>query len=545
MSEQPKVAPLGLLGRMNAGLFWLACVLVGIFGGLAACAITIAVILFVAPAKSHYGDPFLFLVVALIGTVCPPVLLIRIRNEQMRDGGPVGIKDGPSFDAIVKARTEPHAYRTDFPITHPNDASPDRPIKDLTIERDARISRPVKRGLVITGAVFAASLVVVFAGGGLNYMGTKAQNEPEFIDWQAAQREGSREGYEAFLKLWPNSRYAPEATRKFRMLDQASDTALWKDAVGKGTKEAYERYLQQYPNGSNVNKAARIIAELAAAQPLSSVAEGQLKSLAEFRECADCPKMIVIPGGQFLMGSTASDISRNDAFENEGPQHKVTIAQRFAIGKYEVTFAEWDTCMQDGGCRGYRPGDEGWGRGNMPVMNVSWDDAKLYVRWLSQKTGKIYRLPTEAEWEYAARAGSSTKFYFGNDSKSLCKYANVADEAGSQNIRGSTGFSTWQICNDGYFHTASVGSLAPNKFGLYDMLGNVGEWVEDVWHPNYNGAPSDGSAWLTGGDPQIRIGRGGSYYNLEDGVRSAVRLNYRAGSQGNLAGFRVARTLAN
>jgi formylglycine-generating enzyme required for sulfatase activity len=243
------------------------------------------------------------------------------------------------------------------------------------------------------------------------------------------------------------------------------------------------------------------------------------------------------------MGSTPSDISEHHAFDTETPQHNVMIAQRFAIGKYEVTFAEWDACFQDSGCRGYRPSDEGWGRANMPVMNVSWDDAKLYVRWLSQKTGKIYRLPSEAEWEYAARAGSSTKFYFGNDSKSLCKYANVADEAASQKVRGPTGFNTWQICNDGHFHTAPVGSFVPNKFGLYDMLGNVGEWVEDVWHPNYNGAPSDGSAWLTGGDSQTRIARGGSYYNLEDGVRSAVRLNYRAGSQGNLAGFRVARTM--
>lgn len=444
----------------------------------------------------------------------PLGLLARVNVALFRNGREVGMRDGSRFD--------------DF---RPTEANP-------------KAERPATRGLIPAAAVFGAFLFVEFAGGGPNFMAAKAQNEPEFIDWQAAQREGSREGYEAFLKLWPNSRYAPEATRKFRMLDQASDTALWKDAVAKGTKEAYERYLQQYPNGSNAGNAARAVAELAAAQPLSGAAEAQLKSLAEFRECASCPAMIAIPDGQFLMGSPPSDASGNNAFENERPQHKVTIAQRFAIGKYEVTFAEWDACLQDGGCRGYRPGDEGWGRGNLPVMNVSWDDAKLYVRWLSQKTGKLYRLPSEAEWEYAARAGSSTNFYFGNESKTLCKYANVADEAGSQKVRGQTGFNTWQICNDGYFHTAPVGSFAPNKFGLYDMLGNVGEWVEDVWHPNYNGAPSDGSAWLTGGDSQTRIARGGSYYNLEDGVRSAVRFNYRAGSQGNLAGFRVARTLA-
>lgn len=371
----------------------------------------------------------------------------------------------------------------------------------------------------------------------------KAQTEPEFPDWQSAQREGSLEGYRSFLQLWPNSRFASEAVRKARLLEQTADNELWKEVAANGTRAAYEQYLQRYPQGLNSAKATRALAELTAAQPLSAEAASQIKPLTEFRECPSCPKMVVIPTGEFMMGSTKPEVSDGDAFDNELPQHKVTIARTFAIGKYEVTFAEWDACVKDGGCRGYRPSDEGRGRGNLPVANVSWDDAKLYVRWLSQKTGKIYRLPSEAEWEYAARAGSSSKFYFGNDGKSLCKYANVADESGSQKRRGSNGFGTWLICNDGHFDTAPVGSFTPNAFRLHDMLGNVAEWVEDVWHANYVGAPVDGSAWLSGGDSKMRIGRGGSYYSLEGGVRSPYRANYRAGSQGELVGFRVARTM--
>jgi formylglycine-generating enzyme required for sulfatase activity len=371
----------------------------------------------------------------------------------------------------------------------------------------------------------------------------KAQTEPEFPDWQAAARENSVAGYRAFLQLWPSSRFAAEANRRLSVLNAGADDTLWKSTLEKGTQDAYEAYLRQFPNGKNVANAARALAQMAAAQPLSAAVERGLMPKGEFRECVYCPVMVVVPSGQFLMGASDSEVSQRQSFPNEQPQHQVKIARPFGIGKYEVTFAEWDACVADGACRGYRAADGGWGRGSRPVFNVSWDDAKLYVKWLSQKTSKEYRLPSEAEWEYAARAGTSTRFYFGDDSKSLCKYANVADQSGSQSVRGQEGFGAWQLCDDGYFNTAPVGSFAPNQFGLYDMLGNVGEWVEDLWHENYRGAPGDGSAWLSGGNPQVRIARGGSYYHLEAGVRSAVRFNYQAGSQGNLVGFRVARTL--
>ena len=239
------------------------------------------------------------------------------------------------------------------------------------------------------------------------------------------------------------------------------------------------------------------------------------------------------------MGSPASEIAKHEAYSDEAPQHRVRIKKAFAVGKFEVTFAQWDACVESGGCRGFRPGDEGWGRGDRPVFKVSWDDAKLYVKWLSNRTGQIYRLLSEAEWEYAARAGSSSKYYFGDDDKSLCRFGNIADESGKE----GKWYGAWMLCHDGFPTTAPVGRFVPNAFGLYDMIGNVSEWVEDVWHDTYEGAPTDGSARTTGGDPTVRIGRGGNWAYISGGLRSAARMNYGGAYGGNLVGFRVARTL--
>lgn len=187
-----------------------------------------------------------------------------------------------------------------------------------------------------------------------------------------------------------------------------------------------------------------------------------------FRDCPDCPEMVVVPAGQFMMGSPDNDLAH---MTSERPQHKVTIAEPFAVGKFEVTFAEWDACVLNGGCSGYRPSDEGWGRGRRPVIHVSWSDAQEYVAWLSKKSGKTYRLLSEAEWEYAARAGTTTRYAFGNS-------------------------ITTQEAQFSARKTAEVGSFKPNAFGLYDMHGNVMEWVEDCTHiASYDGAPADGAAW--------------------------------------------------
>jgi formylglycine-generating enzyme required for sulfatase activity len=257
--------------------------------------------------------------------------------------------------------------------------------------------------------------------------------------------------------------------------------------------------------------------------------EQALKPGESFRECAAdagkdyCPQMVVLPAGSFLMGSPPSETGSRDV---ERPQHSVTIAKSFAVAKHELTFDEWNTCVANGDCT-WRPFDAGWGRGQQPVIYVSWDDAKRYVAWLAKVTGKPYRLLSESEYEYAARAGMTTAYPWGND-------------IGKNNANCNGCGSKWDNQQ-----TARVGSLAPNQFGLYDMVGNVFEWVEDCMHPSYNGAPADGSAWIEGGNCDVRIVRGGSWDYTPVDLRSANRngdTSYTGGRSSNL-GFRVGRTL--
>ncbi len=227
--------------------------------------------------------------------------------------------------------------------------------------------------------------------------------------------------------------------------------------------------------------------------------------------------MIVVPAGSFMMG-----------FPPTENQHQVTIAQPFAVSKYELTFADWDACVAGGGCNGYKPNDQGWGRGQQPVINVNWDDAQAYVAWLSQVTGKTYRLLSEAEYEYAARAGTTTDYYWGDDIKLNGTAMANCDGCGSK----------WDKQQ-----TAPVGSFPPNKFGLYDMVGNVWGWTEDCVHTSYNGAPVNGSAWITGGDCSNRILRGGSWSSSPGYLRSANRDGNTTVTRINYVGFRLGRTL--
>ena len=246
-----------------------------------------------------------------------------------------------------------------------------------------------------------------------------------------------------------------------------------------------------------------------------------------FRECEDCPEMVVVPSGSFEMGSPSREEGRSD---DEGPVHRVTISERFAVGVHEVTFREWEACRRSGGCT-HNPDDEGWGRGDRPVVNVSWQDAKEYARWLSRKTGEEYRLLSESEWEYAARAGTSGPFHFGST---------ISPEEANYD-----GNFTYGSGRKGRYRkrTEPVGSYPPNSFGLHDVHGNVQEWVEDCWHARYRGAPSDGRAWTRGGDCGKRVLRGGSWSFTPRYLRSADRFGSSAGFRFNINGFRVARTL--
>ena len=261
--------------------------------------------------------------------------------------------------------------------------------------------------------------------------------------------------------------------------------------------------------------------------------QGPTEPGTELRDCPECPEMVVVPAGSFMMGSPESEAGRN---VNEGPVHRVTIARSFAVGVYEVTFEEWYACVSGGGCGEYRPPNEGWGRGRRPVMYVSWDDAKAYVEWLSRKTGQEYRLLSESEWEYVARAGTETARYWGENELGQCRYANGLDESA-----GNFGFRP-ASCDDGHARTSPVGSYEVNGFGLHDVLGNVSEWVEDCWNESYHGAPVDGSAWEPG-DCRSRVLRGGGWYFEPRNLRSANRSWNTIGIRNFIMGFRVARTL--
>jgi formylglycine-generating enzyme required for sulfatase activity len=238
-----------------------------------------------------------------------------------------------------------------------------------------------------------------------------------------------------------------------------------------------------------------------------------------FRECNRCPEMVLVPKGEFVMGSPETEKDRSKA---EAPQHKVTFASNLAVSRFEATFDDWKACVDARACENVS--DHHWGRGTRPVINVSWDDAQQYVKWLSGRTGRPYRLLSEAEWEYAARAGSTTAYSWG-------------DSIGENNANCDGCGSKW----DGK-QTAPAGSFKANAFGLHDMSGNVYEWVQDCGSANYDGAPADGSA--RSGPCTSRVLRGGSWSYDPPGLRSAHRRPSPANDQSSSRGFRVGRTFS-
>lgn len=243
------------------------------------------------------------------------------------------------------------------------------------------------------------------------------------------------------------------------------------------------------------------------------------------KDCRDCPEMVAVPAGEFMMGSPTTEPHRGGE-----AQHVVTILRAFAVSRFEITFAQWDACVADGGCDGYRP-EAPWGRGRMPVVNVDWNNAKAYAAWLSRKTGHRYRLLSEAEWEYAARGGSKDAYAFGPTLSA--KEANF--DAGAKTELNPKGAARGKA--------VAVGSFRPNAFGLHDMHGNVWEWVEDCWNDEYGPAlPRDGQPALTG-DCKGRVLRGGSWEDGAADVRAAARVASAATDRSWSDGIRVAREL--
>jgi formylglycine-generating enzyme required for sulfatase activity len=361
----------------------------------------------------------------------------------------------------------------------------------------------------------------------------------------------------------------------------------WKSSEAIGTVAAFEDHLAHFPNCAFAGLARERLESLKSkvaivappnpppvasascngeavtvsrsAQPLSVTEECALRPKDVFRECVNCPEMVVVPAGSFTMGSPESEKDRNS---NEGPQHNVTIARPLAVGKFHVTLEQYAGFVDETGhdaeskCvlfvngkleyrQGYSWRNSGFAQGRLhPAVCVNWNDAKAYVAWLAHKTGKAYRLLTEAEWEYAARArtepGVYPRYSFGNDARDMCRYANGTD----QTAKNSIGGITWPVlpCNDGYAYTSPVGSFEANGFGLYDMQGNSWQWTEDCYHDSYYGAPKDGSAW-TSGDCSHHILRGGDWLIFPKDLRVAFRFSIPSDVRGSAGSLRVARTL--
>ena len=496
--------------------------------------------------------------------------------KRRRDSLRVAAADNASF-ARARSRDTAAAYQ-EYLMAHPRGAH--------VHEATAR-----KEKLELDGAAFARAEAANTAGAYLEYMEAHPQGRyveeakrrsdrlrQEAADQAAfARMQDTVEAYKAYLEQYPHGIHAPEVRRRMEAL--IADHQAFDSARSGDTPASYDEYLASNPNGRHVDEVRRLrtaavereaiaVEKQVSMRPLEKVqieqslasagmdvstvdgrfteetraalrswqaargveqsgylTQGQADTLMrdgkEFKDCRECPEMVFVPAGSFTMGS-------REASETEQPEHRVTIPAPLAVGKYEVTFAEWDACVRDGGCESYRPPDHGWGRGRRPVIEVTWGRAKAYTEWLSRKTGREYRLLSESEWEYVARAGSTTDYWWGDDP--------------------GEGRANCYRCEDRWAKTAPVGSFEPNAFGLYDVHGNVWEWVADCWNANYHGVPSDGTDWQP---PSYEICsahviRGGSWNDwatvLRAGFRNYDNLTFGSFKQDEI-GFRVARSL--
>jgi formylglycine-generating enzyme required for sulfatase activity len=345
--------------------------------------------------------------------------------------------------------------------------------------------------------------------------------------WNATKDTTSIAVLELFIASYKDTYYAGLARLRIEELKKRQEAAEL--AANEAKKNADEEARPKAQAEQQRLALQQQRADAARRDPALSVVPGSGKS---FRDCQACPEMVVVPAGHFTMGSPANEPNRF----GEELQVLVSIARPFAVGVFAVTFDEWDACVVGGGCNGYQPKDEGWGRGKRPVINVSWDDTKAYTAWLSHKTGMIYRLPSEAEREYFTRAGTTTPFWWG--SSITPKQANYDGSAELYEGGGSKG--------ENRRRTVPVDSFNPNPWGLYNVHGNVWEWTEDCWNDSNSGNPGNGTARTTG-DCSERMVRGGSWLDQPAFLRSANRIRYYGSHSHDWRiydrGFRVARTL--
>ncbi len=352
----------------------------------------------------------------------------------------------------------------------------------------------------------------------------------ELAFWDSIKDSEHASDYEAYLKVYPNGRFAALARARIERLRAAApktETAPKAPAAPKAetpakpaastpaprTPAAPERTAPTPPPAAvpTLPPAAKPTpAPTAGRQAAKPAAAPQVK---EVKDCPACPALVELPRGEFTMGSNTDDPS-------ERPAHRVSLGRGFAIGKYEVTNEQWAACVAAAACAKLA-GDDAAAK-NAPARDLSWDDARQYVHWLGKTTGKSYRLPTEAEWEYAVRGGTTTRYWWG-----------AQMVPGKANCKGCG--EPWN--QDG---PANVGSFAPNTYGLYDMNGSVWEWVADCWHSTYKGAPDDGRAWDEA-NCRARVIRGGSWREGADYMLSSTRFKYDAGVRHSQNGFRIAR----
>jgi formylglycine-generating enzyme required for sulfatase activity/serine/threonine protein kinase len=474
------------------------------------------------------------------------------------------LQDGAKAES-VEAQPAPESQPIEAfgsaPETKSNTTEPSQPTSEPIATETAKSSGSRWGVLVV--------LVLVIVGGGYGYTVYQDQQEQERIASEQAAMERSK---------------ARDLKRQ--------DDAAWAEAESANTVAAYSAYTKQsFATTARKAEANQLIARLERAgeqerQRLAKLeadrkAKAESDRLAkleavgkqyppgrEFKDCSDCPEMVVIPTGTFRMGDLSGD---GDA--KEKPVHSVSVPS-FAVGRYEVTMNQFRTFVnatsyktdaeKEGSCYSLVKGrDPAWSdtsgmswrnasvsgvgakpfelkqKGDHPVTCISFNDAKAYIDWLEKKTGKAYRLPSESEWEYAARAGTTTKWWWGNSDALQCGAANGLDET---KFPDGGGWSVNANCNDGYLFTSPIGSFKANAFGLYDTAGNVWEWTQDCWNESYAGAPSDGSAW-TRGDCDRRVLRGGSWISAPGYLRSAIRDRGSASSRYSYFGFRVAQDL--
>jgi formylglycine-generating enzyme required for sulfatase activity len=348
----------------------------------------------------------------------------------------------------------------------------------------------------------------------------KDSNEQyELTFWESIKDSTYPSDYEAYLKAYPNGRFATLAKARIERLHAAASakpaaSAAPAPVAKAATPAPASPVAQEKPHPAPAPAPAPAVTAAAPAKPAAKTAAGN-----EIKDCPSCPALIPITPGNFSMGSNNDDPA-------EKPPHRVSIAHAYAIGKTAVTVEQWNACVDAGACTRIAPDAESNTPppANSPMRNVSWDDAQVYVKWLSKTGGKPYRLPTEAEWEYAARGGTQDTYWWGNQFKK--------------------GMGDCKDCGDPYSATTPtpVASFAANPYGLYDMNGGVWEWVADCWHSSYKGAPADGRAW---DDPScsVRVIRGGSWREGSAYMQSATRFKYSSSVRQSQNGFRVLREM--